>query len=206
MINVLLSTYDFNNEICFNRLRGIIKPDMKVCVIPYSHVNIVYEDEELFDKMYNFDNGYELDYIARPYHDYGISRDQIRVLNPFRDNKNMMAYKILTSDILFFTGGDPVKAMKRLEPIRDILDMFKGIVMGGSAGAMVQVQEFVMCGEGYSYSYHNGLGFIKYDLEPIVHFEFEDHIIKLVCRSLRERPQHRLIPLKDGDCAIFYSE
>jgi peptidase E len=205
MINVLLSTYDFNNGDCFLKLKDFLKPYMRVCIIPYSHHEDMYEDEELFDKMYNYNNGYELNFIARAYHDYGISRDQIRVINPFRDNKKLIEYKILNSDILFFTGGDPVKAMERMQDIRDILNRFNGIVMGASAGAMVQMQEFVMCGEGYSYGYYKGLGFINIDFEPIVHFEHSDHIFKLMIRSLRERPNHMLVPLKDGKCLIIHS-
>ena len=205
MVNVLLSTYDFNNESCYSKLKNLLKPYMRVCIIPYSHHKDIYEDEELFDKMYNHDNGYELNFIARAYHDYGISRDQIRVINPFRDNKKLIEYKILNSDILFFTGGDPVKAMERMQDIKGILDRFDGIVMGASAGAMVQVQEFVMDGEGYPHSYHKGLGFIKIDFEPIVHYEFTNEIYKMICRSLRNRPNHMLVPLKDGKCLVIHS-
>ena len=36
-------------------------------------------------------------------------------------------------------------------------------------------------------------------------FEYSDHIFKLMCRSLRERPNHMLVPLKDGKCLIIHS-
>ena len=206
MINILLSTYDFNNESCYSKLKNLLKPYMRVCIIPYSHHKDIYENEELFDKMYNHDNGYELNFIARAYHDYGISKDQIRIINPFRDNKKLIEYKILNSDILFFTGGDPVKAMKRMEDIIDIIKRFDGIVMGASAGAMVQVDEFVISSEGYPYSYHKGLGLIKKDVEPIVHFKFCSEYLRVILRSMIERPQHHLILLKDGKCKIYRNQ
>ena len=205
MINILLSTYDFNSEHCFKKLKDILQPNMTVCIIPFSHSDNYYINEEEFDDLYHYDYGYELKFIAKSYHDYGISKEQIRVINPFRDNKKLIEYKILNSDILFFTGGNPVKAMERMQDIKDILNRFNGIVMGASAGAMVQMQEFVMCGEGYPYGYHRGLGFINIDFEPIVHFKYSDEIFKLMCRSLRERPNHMLVPLKDGKCLIIHS-
>jgi peptidase E len=206
MINVLLSTYDFNNEHCFKKLKDILSPNMTVCIIPFSHSDNYYENEEEFDDLYHFDYGYELKFIAKSYHDYGISKEQIRVINPFRDNKKLIEYKILNSDVLFFTGGDPVKAMKRMEDIIDIIKRFNGIVMGASAGAMVQVDEFVISSEGYPYSYHKGLGLIKKDVEPIVHFKFCSEYLRVMLRSMVERPQHHLIPLKDGKYKIYRNQ
>lgn len=206
MINVLLSTYDFNNEHCFKKLKDILLPNMTVCIIPFSHSDNYYENEEEFDSLYHYDYGYELKFIAKSYHDYGISKEQIRVINPFRDNKKLIEYKILNSDVLFFTGGDPVKAMKRMEDIIDIIKRFNGIVMGASAGAMVQVDEFVISSEGYSYSYHKGLGLIKKDVEPIVHFKFCSEYLRVMLRSMIERPQHHLIPLKDGKYKIYRNQ
>ena len=206
MINVLLSTYDFNNEHSFKKLKDILLPNMTVCIIPFSHSDNYYENEEEFDSLYHYDYGYELKFIAKSYHDYGISKEQIRVINPFRDNKKLIEYKILNSDILFFTGGDPVKAMERMQDIIDIIKRFDGIVMGASAGAMVQVDEFVISSEGYSYSYHKGLGLIKKDVEPIVHFKFCSEYLRVMLRSMIERPQHHLILLKDGKCKIYRNQ
>jgi cyanophycinase-like exopeptidase len=201
MINIVLSTYDFNNEYCYEQLKDILKPGLRACIVPYSHNDEIYEDIDKFNDIYNYDD-VTSDYyaLARSFRDYGI--ESIRIIHP-NDSELMIQDKILKSDILFFTGGDPVKMMKRLEPIMHIINQFDGIVMGASAGAMVQVKEFVMFGEGYEYGYHKGLGMIDLDVDFLVHFKIDKEMVYIIMRSMRERPNTLLLSIKDGECFIY---
>lgn len=201
MVNIILSTYDFNNEVCYPHLVEFLHPNMQVCIMPFSHDDILYEDYEKFDYVYAYDDpNSDFQAIARAFRDYGI--EKIRIIHP-KDNLDMIFDKIIKSDVLFFTGGNPVKAMERMQEIIPILELFDGIVMGASAGAMVQVEEFVIDGEGYPYSYHKGLGFIP-NTDIIVHYKKGDeHLMKMMRRSLEERPMTWLFGVEDGDCLIF---
>lgn len=201
MINIALSTYDFSNEYCYEQLKDILKPGLRACIVPYSHNDEIYEDINKFNDIYDYDD-VTSDYyaLARSFRDYGI--ESIRIIHP-NDSELMIQDKILKSDILFFTGGDPVKMMKRLEPIIHIINQFDGIVMGASAGAMVQVKEFVMFGEGYEYGYHKGLGMIDIDVDFLVHFKIDKEMVYIIMRSMRERPNILLLSIKDGECFIY---
>lgn len=202
MINVLLSTYNFNSEDCFPLLKYILEPGMQVCILPYSHDEVLYSDYDKFDWVYDYDDpSSDYNAIARAYKDYGI--EKIRIVHP-KDNLSMIEDKIRKSDILFFTGGNPVQAMERMEPIIPLLKDYDGIVMGASAGAMVQVREFVIDGEGYDYSYYKGLGFVKYDMDVIVHYNADPHLKAIIIRSLNERPLTKIYAIKDGECLIIY--
>jgi cyanophycinase-like exopeptidase len=201
MVNIALSTYNFNNEICFPHLVEFLHPNMQVCIMPFSHDDILYEDYAKFDYVYDYDDpNSDFQAIARAFRDYGI--EKIRIIHP-KDNLDMMFDKIIKSDILFFTGGNPVKAMERMQEIIPMIELFDGIVMGASAGAMVQVEEFVIDGEGYPYSYYKGLGFIP-STDIIVHYKKDDeHLMKIMQRSSEERPMTKLFGVEDGDCLIF---
>jgi cyanophycinase-like exopeptidase len=201
MINIALSTYDFSNEYCYEQLKDILKPGLRACIVPYSHDDEIYEDIDKFNYVYSYDD-VTSDYnaLARSFRDYGI--ESIRIIHP-NDSELMIQDKILKSDILFFTGGDPVKMMKRLEPIMHIINQFDGIVMGASAGAMVQVKEFVMFGEGYEYGYHKGLGMIDLDVDFLVHFKIDKEMVYIIMRSMRERPNTLLLSIPDGECFIY---
>lgn len=201
MVNIVLSTYDFNNDTCYPHIKEFLHPNMQVCIMPFSHDDILYEDYEKFDYVYDYDDpNSDFQAIARAFRDYGI--EKIRIIHP-KDNLDMMFDKIIKSDILFFTGGDPVKAMERMQEIIPMLELFDGIVMGASAGAMVQVEEFVIDGDGYPYSYHKGLGYIL-NTDIIVHYKKDDeHLMKMMRRSLEERPMTWLFGVEDGDCLIF---
>ena len=201
MVNVLLSSYDFNNEYCYFRLHKIIKPGMSVCIIPFSHDDAVYEDIEKFEEIYNPDR-YDSDFcrLERAFRDFGVTK--MRVIHP-KDNDYMIEHKIKNADILFFTGGDPVKTMKRLQPLHYLIKSFDGIVMGASAGAMIQVHNFVIASEGYEHSYHRGLCLTPPNIDVIVHYTPCEHIYLMMCKSMEDRPDVNLYAISDGDCIII---
>lgn len=205
-MHVLLSTYDFNNSYCFPKLKEHLRSNMKVVILPFTHSFEYYFEEELFNELYDYDIGRELPYITRPFHDYGIEKENIYVLNPFRDSTAFMKYKIQQADILFFTGGNPINFMALIKvfDIEKELKDFKGITMGASAGAMVQLEEFMtyyLPWEQYPYEYYQGLGYVK-GLDVIVHWRNDkwQNIAKNISHIERGIP---FLPLKDGFCMVF---
>ncbi len=206
MVNILLSTYDFNNNNCFDKIKKYIKPNMKVVICPFTHALEYYTEEELFNELYNFNNGKDFCIIANSFYDYGIEKDSIYVLNPFRDTIAFMKYKIESSDILFFTGGNPVYFMDIVKTLDlfDTMRNFKGITIGASAGTMVQMEEFMtyyLPWEEYPYEYYQGLGYVE-GMDVVVHWENNEwqDIAKIISHIERRIP---FLPLKDGFCMIF---
>ena len=95
-------------------------------------------------------------------------------LNFYKETKNSIKNKFNHADIIFLTGGYPDRFLYRIDAlgIREHLVNFKGVVMGTSAGAMIQLDEYHVTPEDYEtdYEYHTGLGLISgFDIE--VHFE-----------------------------------
>ena len=210
MINILLSSYDFNNEYCYPRLIKYLKSNMKVLIVPLTHNKKYYEQEILFDSLYNYEKGKDYNIICKSFHDFGIYKPNIQVLNPFKDNIEYMKYKIKTSDVLFFTGGCPITFMKMAKKLNILYDLqnYKGIVMGASAGAMIQMKEFMTYPneEKYSHNYYQGLGYIK-EYDVIVHMDKKDKKQNIaIDRSLIDRPNVTLLGVKDGECIIFESK
>ena len=209
MINILLSTYDFNNRHCFSKIKEYLKPNMKVVILPFSHDDIFYDREDYFNELYDYDFGYELNKIVEPFRDYGIEKEDIYVLNPHKDSVGFMKYKIQQADVLFFTGGDPITFMitiKVLGLIRTIKE-FNGVVMGASAGAMVQMKEFVTYpteSEDYDFGFYEGLGFIE-DKDIIVHWDNKDYQFDAIIYSGIRRDIDFIL-LEDGKCKIIKKE
>lgn len=206
MANILLSTYDFNNDECFKKLKHILKPNMKVVICPFSHNILYYTQEKKFNELYDYEYGKDYNILCKAFNDYGIEKNNVYVLNPHRDLLRYMKHKIENADILFFTGGDPIFFMNyvKIFGLFEDLKNFKGITMGASAGAMVQVEEFMtyyLPWEEYPYDYFEGLGYIK-GLDVVVHWEnnkWQD-IAKIISHTERRIP---FLPLKDGNCLIF---
>ena len=101
-----------------------------------------------------------------------------------------MKDKIRKSNIVFFTGGYPDKMMKKFykyDLVKE-LESFNGIMIGASAGAMVQIKEYHITQDfDYKqYSYQKGLNIIKdFDLE--VHFNNTEIQNISILRSIREK-------------------
>jgi hypothetical protein len=92
----------------------------------------------------------------------------------------------------------------RIFDLFDTLRAFKGITIGASAGAMVQLEEFMtyyLPWEQYPYEYYQGLGYVK-DLDVVVHWRNDkwQDIAKNISHIERRIP---FLPLKDGNCLIF---
>lgn len=207
MWHILLSTYDFNNSYCYPRLKNILKRGMRVVIVPFSHSSEYYRKKDLFDELYSFDNGKDFNIIANAFHDYGIFKEDIYVLNPHKDSIKFMKHKIEQADIVFFTGGDPILYMARIKcfGLLDTLKEFKGITIGASAGAMIQLKEFFtydMPWERYPYNYYKGLGYVD-GIDVLVHYnpkcQWQD-IARYYNRIERRIPY---INLLDGECLIF---
>ena len=205
-MNVLLSTYDFNNNRCYEQLKHLLKPNMKVVICPFSHDVRYYVEEELFNSLYDYRYGKDYNILCDAFYDYGIEKQNIYPLNPYKDTLDYMKHRIESADILFFTGGDPIFTMYYIKELGlfEVLKNFKGITMGASAGAMVQLEEFMtyyLPWEEYPYEYFEGLGYVK-DLDVIVHWENNEwqDIAKIISHTERRIPY---LNLKDGDLLIF---
>lgn len=206
MINVLLSTYDFSNEHCYPKLKNILKPNMNTIILPFAHSEEYYENEELFNTLYDYETGKDYNIICNEFRQYGIEKKNIYTLNPFRDSLEYMKYKISKAEVMFGVGGNPITFMEMLEKLGILEDVkaFNGIFIGASASAMVQMEEFFVYylpWEQYPYRYFKGLGYVK-GVDVVVHWEGNrwQYIAKIISYIQRRIP---FLPLKDGFCMIF---
>lgn len=176
---------DFNESWAYETFRKIIKPEHKLCVIPFAFHEDWIKDKEEWEKCYNKMNGIYYKDTVSAFYSYGIEDKNITLINYFEDSKEAAKAKVRESDILLFTGGFPDKIMNRLEKfdLIDIIEKHKGIIMGWSAGAMMQCLEYYISPDGTDYTefvYSKGLNCIK-DFAVEVHYkneEWQNHSIE----------------------------
>ena len=189
MINLLLSLNNFDEDWCYEKLKSIIKENHKVLIIPFSYHDKWLANIECWNRAFNKLNGTHYKEIISPFLSYGINEDNIKWINQFIDSEEVMKEKINSTDIIFFTGGYPDKMMYKFKKynIIDELEKFDGIVIGTSAGAMVQISEFHITQDSDydDYSYHKGLNMIdNFDIE--VHFANTEIQNISILRAIRE--------------------
>ncbi|WP_296644478.1 Type 1 glutamine amidotransferase-like domain-containing protein [Romboutsia sp. 13368] len=190
MVNLLLSLNNFDENWCYNILKNIIKEDYKVLIVPFSYDEKWLSNESDWSKAFNSKDGTHYEEIVSPFLAYGIDENNIKWINQFTDTIDLMKEKIKDTDIIFFTGGYPDKMMQRFKKYDLIneLENFKGIMIGTSAGAMVQISEFHITKDSdyKRYLYCKGLNIIK-DFDIEVHFENKELQNLSILRCLKEK-------------------
>lgn len=208
MINVLHNRYDIDAEWIRPALEKYIKPHMQVCVVAFS-----FREEKIrcaadWDGLYA-PGGMYYEGIARAFAAYGIAREQIKFLNYFADTRESAQAKVRRADVLYFLGGLPDKMYDRLAEfdLTDAMKIHEGIVMGYSAGALIQLREYHLSPDkDYpEFGYYEGLGYLG-DFYVEVHYEGaavqDEAIERVLCE--RKKPVYGLPD--DGAIIVYGGE
>ena len=114
----------------------------------------------------------------------------ISFINYFADTKESAKAKIEKADIIYFLGGLPDKMMARITEfdLKDILMKHNGVVMGYSAGAVIQLAEYHLSpDEDYpEFKYYEGLPYID-DFYLEVHYKGTETQESAIQKVLKER-------------------
>ena len=143
-------------------LKKYVKKDAKVLIIPWSFPNEINNLDEYFGK----DTKRYLKYINVLLF-LGYQENNIKVLDCYKNSKNKIKDLINTSDVIVLTGGNPEmfyqKVVQDTECLYD-LKYFKGLVIGSSAGAVLQFKRYFITAKNNYYKYfsfYDGFGLIN---------------------------------------------
>ena len=190
MINILLEGFDIDAPWLYGELKNYIKPNHTVAVVAFSFRDNRVKSLSDWDALYGKVNGKYYDGIVGGFTAYGIPADKITFINYFTDTKETAAQKIKAADIIYFLGGLPDRMMDRIKEfdLYDVLMRHGGILMGYSAGAVIQLAEYHLSpDDDYpEFKYYEGLPYLS-DLYMEVHYEGAKMQDESIQRVLVER-------------------
>ncbi len=190
MVNILLEGYDIAAPYLKDELSEYIKPEHSVAVVALSFRDNRVKSLEDWNKLYSRESGIYYGGIVGGFTAYGVAEENISFINYFTDTHEAAARKIASADIVYFLGGLPDRMMDRIAEMElyDVLMNHKGIVMGYSAGAVIQLAEYHLSpDDDYpEFSYYEGLPYLK-DFYIEVHYENADVQNEAIARVLSER-------------------
>lgn len=190
MINILLEGYNIALAWLHDELKKYIKPTYSVAVIAFSFRDDRVACAEDWDLLYGTENGKYYRGIADAFAFYGVLECNIKFVNYFTDTRESAAQKIENADIIYFLGGLPDRMMDRIREFNlyDALMKYKGIVMGYSAGAVIQLAEYYLPPDADypEFRYYEGLPYLN-DFYMAVHYEGTDVQDDAIRRVLTER-------------------
>lgn len=190
MINILLEGYDIDAPWLYDELKHYIKPEFSVTVLAFSFRDSRVRSLEDWNALYGKENGKYYGGIVGGFTAYGIPEENIRFVNYFEDTNESAYQKIKQADIVYLPGGLPDRMMQRIKEfgLCDALMKHNGIVMGYSAGAVIQLSEYHLSpDEDYpEFKYYEGLAYLN-DFYLEVHYEGTDIQKTSIQRVLSER-------------------
>ena len=190
MVNILLEGYDIDAPWLYDTLKNYIQPTHRVAVIAFSFRDSRVKSLDDWSALYSQDNGRFYGGIVGGFSAYGVSNDNISFVNYFTDTKESAKRKIANADIIYFLGGLPDRMMDRIKEfdLQDVLMKHKGIVMGYSAGAVIQLAEYHLSpDDDYSeFKYYEGLPYLN-DFYLEVHYENTSAQNAAIQKVLEER-------------------
>jgi len=174
VVNILLEGYDIDSTWFFDTLKEYIKPYFKVAVVAFSFRDNRVKSCADWNALYSKESGRFYSGIVSSFAAYGIQEENISFLNYFEDAQESAKNKVKSADIIYFLGGLPDRMMQRIKEfdLEDTLTQHKGVVMGYSAGAVIQFSEYYLSpdGDNPEFRYYKGLPYL-HDFYMNVHYE-----------------------------------
>lgn len=195
--NVLLNTYAFDAPWARDTLSPLLRPGMRSSVIAFSFNAGMSEAQAASE-------GHLRD-LTPAFSSYGIGPAHLQLVNWFHDSPQSAREKIARSDVLFLTGGWPDHMMCRLRRwgLTDQIEHFDGIVMGCSAGAMVQMRRYHITPDADypSFGWYEGMDLLR-DFLIEVHYRETEEQHRSIHRVRRERGLPVFALYNDGGLVV----
>lgn len=187
--HILLSDSEIDKNWAFSSLKRVIKSDDRVCICALSFFDDT-KTERDWNVQFKEGQGFLFRLNNDIFYKYGLKKEQITWINYFKDSKEEMLNKLQNSSVVYFPGGAPELLMKRIKEckLKRILKNYQGTMIGVSAGAMVQLDDYHITpdDEYPTFQYLKGLGCMNsFDIE--VHYQANNHQRKYIQKVLEEK-------------------
>jgi peptidase E len=204
MKHILMSRGILGNPLFVPHVKPHICSDDKVLIINFSFFNKYLPNQTAYHQYYAKHGEYDLK-MVQSFQPYGIKEDQIEWLDYYLDNEQTAKEKIKKANILYFPGGAPDQMMMRIKQfnIKSSIESHQGLLIGSSAGAMIQFKNFhISPDHDYSrFSIQEGLNLID-DFIIEVHFRRRKKQ-KQAMRKMHQKTKKEIYILPDDGMLIY---
>lgn len=196
--HVLMNIPSIDEDWCYSYLCKEIKKESRICMLAFSFFDNIKNAQD-WEESYG-EHGMWTPSYTRIWERYNITKEQITWVNYFQDSYQEMVSKIVNSDILFLPGGAPDLMMNRIKDfhLEEIIAQYQGIMIGCSAGAMIQLKHYHITPDvDYDhFSYEEGLPCLD-NFEIEVHYT-ESEVQLDTIQKVQKETKKRLYAMYDN--------
>lgn len=165
MINILNMDYRIHDNWCKKIYGKYINKSDRVVVLAYSFRDSQISNSEEWLAFYGTENGIYYRGIVESYQSFGIDESNIIFVDYFNHSTEEVNNLINASSILYLPGGLPTGFHDKIneKKICESILKYNGLIIGCSAGAMIQMDEyFISPDKDYpSFTIESGLGLLS---------------------------------------------
>lgn len=172
MTHILLSRSILGKPEVVDKVGRYLKATDRVVIVNLSFFSFHLPDETSYRRFYDKGSPY-YDKIINSFEPYGIKEKNVTWLDYYKDTSEVAKEKVRNADILYFPGGAPDLFMERINErdLKNSIERHQGVMIGSSAGAMIQFKRYHISPdrEYASFAYGEGLDLIR-DFRIEVHY------------------------------------
>ena len=206
MYSVLLSDYEKGMSLIKDRLSKMIDHNYKVVIISWAFPSEI--NKKIFEEEWFSVNGRRYNKYVGSLLKLGIKKENITILNCY-DNTKDFGSIIDNSDVILITGGNPEMLYSKVTHETEILyniKHYKGIIIGFSAGADLQLKRYFITAKNNYYKYfafYDGFGVLNDPFYIDVHSMRNKKYLNKLQNVANEKKKNVYAIFDDG--AIIYN-
>ena len=208
MYSVLLSEYEKGIELVESDLKKIVNSNQKAVIISWTFPTEI--NKKIFDDEWFPKNGRRYNKYVGSLLKLGLKEENISVLNCYDFDKfNEFKQLVDNSDIMVITGGNPEMLYSKVTQETELLyniKHYKGIIIGFSAGAELQLKRYFITAKNNYYKYfafYDGFGVLDDPFYMDVHSIKNKKYLDKLQKVANEKQKNVYAIFNDG--AMIYN-
>lgn len=205
MYSILLSKIE-GLELLRDRYLNILNENSKVVILPWAFATELNSDKLLNE--YFKKNGERYNKYIKQLKSFGVNESNIQICDCYGQSNRELVKVIENSDVILLPGGNPEMLMSKILHKTELfytLKRYKGIIIGESAGALLQLERYFITAKNNFYKYlafYDGIGVLSNPFLIDVHSDDTEEYIEEL-QNIAQKTAKDIYAIYDNGAILY---